>query len=298
MRISDSMRFTLFQSNLLKIKEEMDRTQEMIASGKRVLMLSDDPVSATQSVKFQAQLSLNTRLRANLERLKMLDSFYETALTSVHDLLLEAKQVAVQQASDTMDEATRKSSAELIKGIIEQLVTIGNTKSGETYIFGGKKSSAAPFTLNDDYSVTFNGTSDVNSVYVDSSEKIALGMSGSQVFLNGDLEVDVFTALKNLKEALEANDREGIRSSLDGLEDALRLTEQNISYIGTHEQRVESMLSEKDTKDLTLTQIISEMVDADIVSLVTQLNMLSMAYQALIYSMERVKSLSVLNYLT
>jgi flagellar hook-associated protein 3 FlgL len=297
MRISDNLRFNLFKANMLKIKEQMDKTQEMIASGKRILAPSDDPVSAAQGIKFQAELSLNTRLKTNLERAKMLDSLYETALNSIHDLLSEAKQVAIEQASDTMEESTRRSSAEVIKGIIEQLVTIGNTRSGETYIFAGKKPTAAPYTLNDDYSATFNGTEETNSIYASGTQQIRFGMSGSEVFTDSDLGIDVFSVLKGLKEALEANDREGIRSALDGLNEALSLTEKNISYVGTHMERVESMLSEKETRDVNLNEILSELVDADIVSLVTELNMLSTAYQALLYTMEKVKDLSILNYL-
>jgi flagellar hook-associated protein 3 FlgL len=95
------------------------------------------------------------------------------------DLLTSAKQLAVTQGSDQMDAASRKTAAIQIEGIIENLVTLGNTKIGNTYAFGGNKSDKAAFVLNDaDYSVSFKGSDDVPEVYVDGTTKKNLGISG------------------------------------------------------------------------------------------------------------------------
>jgi len=75
----------------------------------------------------------------------------------MNDLLANAKDVAIDHASGSMDDALRETAVTQVESIIEQLVTLGNTVVGDTYVFGGKQSTSAPFRLNPDYSVDFLG---------------------------------------------------------------------------------------------------------------------------------------------
>ncbi len=296
MRVADRMRYETFKASLGDIQQKITRTQEMIASGRRVLDPSDDPVIAAKSVQMTAEKQVDAQYRKNLQHLQLLDTSYETALTSVDELLSQAKQIAVTMSSDTNDASSRKTASEEIKGIIEQLVTLGNTKVGNSYVFGGKKSNSAAFSLNEaDYSVTFNGSTDVPKVFVDGTEKMSLGMSGKDIF-NKD-GTDVFQVLKNLKESLETNNATGVRGTLAGLEAACNLTENNIAYIGVASSRVESLLQNNDTNDLRLTQTLSEMADVDVASVISDFNTLSTAYQTMIYTMSKMQELNIFNYL-
>ncbi|MCX7966724.1 MAG: flagellar hook-associated protein FlgL [Syntrophorhabdaceae bacterium] len=294
MRVTDSLKYEIFTRNLSKIKELVDNTQNKIASGKKILTPSDDPVAKSSGIALEAEKAINIQYKRNLEKLKTLGGYYDTAITSLHELLTKAKEIAVTQSSDNMDATTRKSSAEQIKGIIEQLVTIGNTKLGNTYIFGGEKTDAVPFTLKDDYSVTYNGTEEVPSVYIDKLTKEDLGISGKRVFIS---DTDIFSVLKDLKDALETNNKDGIRSSLDGLEAALQKTQTNLSYVGTYASRIDDYIAYKETRDIDIDETLSKMLDVDIAQAVTEFNMLTNAYQAMLYSMAKIQELNVLNYL-
>ncbi|HOJ42973.1 MAG TPA: flagellar hook-associated protein FlgL [Syntrophorhabdaceae bacterium] len=294
MRIADSLKYEIFTRNLSKIKELVDRTQNQIASGKKVLTPSDDPVAASSGIGLEVEKKINAQYERTLNKLKPLGGFYDTAITGIHDLLTKAKEIAITQASDTMDASTRRSSAEQVKGIIEQLVTIGNTKLGNTFIFGGEKTETTPFTLNDDYTVTYNGTVAVSSVYIDRATKEESGMSGDRVFIS---DTNIFTVLKGLKDALETNDVDGIKNALNGLDASLDKTETNLSFVGTFVSRIEDYTSYKETRDLDIDNVISSMLDVDITQAVTEFNALSNAYQALLYSMAKIQELNVLNYL-
>ncbi|HPP05912.1 MAG TPA: flagellar hook-associated protein FlgL [Syntrophorhabdaceae bacterium] len=294
MRIADSLKYEIFTRNLSKIKELVDRTQNQIASGKKVLTPSDDPVAASSGIGLEVEKKINAQYERTLNKLKTLGGFYDTAITGIHDLLTKAKEIAITQASDTMDASTRRSSAEQVKGIIEQLVTIGNTKLGNTFIFGGEKTETTPFTLNDDYTVTYNGTVAVSSVYIDRATKEESGMSGDRVFIS---DTNIFTVLKGLKDALETNDVDGIKNALNGLDASLDKTETNLSFVGTFVSRIEDYTSYKETRDLDIDNVISSMLDVDITQAVTEFNALSNAYQALLYSMAKIQELNVLNYL-
>lgn len=296
MRVTDSGRYDMFTANLNALKERIDNVQEMISSGKKVLHPSDDAVVISQSITIGADKDTNTQMKRNLDKLKMLGSTYETSITTMQDLLTRAKEIAVTMASDNMDASNRASASEEVKGIIEQLVTIGNTKVGNTYIFGGLKSDTAPFSLNSaDYSVTWNGSSDVAEIFVDKGEKEKMGISGSTVFFSGG--TSVFDVLKNFKVALDTNDTTGIKGAMDGLDQMLNLTETNTAYIGTYTGKIDSLIQSNSAKDLNLTTILSDMTDADVASLITEFNTLTNAYQSTVYALSKIQNLNILSYL-
>lgn len=295
MRVTDRLKYAILNKNLARIKQNIDVAQNKIASGKRIIAPSDDPVAASSGIGLEAEKNMNSQYTRNLEKLKTLGGFYDTSVTGIHELLTKAKEIAITQASGTMDATTRRSSAEEIKGIIEQLVTIGNTKVGSSYIFGGEKAGEAPFTLDGDYNVTFNGTEDVSSIYIDKGTKEAAGISGYRVFIS---DSNIFDGLKKLKDALEANDASGIGETLDDLEAALSKTQANISHVGTYVSKIENYIEYKDVRNLDIDESLSQMMDVDIAQVVTEFNALSNAYEAMLYSMAKIQNLSVLNYLT
>jgi len=295
MRVTDKLRYDVFKRNLITIREEIDRTQTMIASGKKIVKPSDDPVAASVAMAFEVEKGINGQYTKNLERLHTVSCYYDTSLNTIHDLLIRAKEVAIAQASDTMNPSTRLSASEEIKGIIEQLVTIGNTKVGNTYIFGGKITDGIPFTMDDDYSVTFHGSSEVMEVYVDKRTTEKAGISGDQVFLS---DTNIFNVLKDLKEALEGNDVEGIRESINAIDTSLDKAETNIAYAGTFSSALDRLIEAMNTRNNNIATTLSDILDADIEKVISDFNTLSTAYQALLYSMSRMQELSVLNYLT
>jgi flagellar hook-associated protein 3 FlgL len=294
MRISDRLRYEIFEKSLIDLKSELQRTQEMISSGKSILRPKDDPVNFSISIQFDSEIEKYEQYVRNTERLIMLGGYYDSSINKIHELLGRAKEIAITQASDTMNSDTRRASNEEIKGIIEQLVSIGNTEVQGLYIFGGKKLDTKPFDLNDDYSVTFNGTEDVISVYTDSGVKEDLGISGYRIFLKG---TDIFSVLKGLKEALEENDVEGIRDSLDGLNQALSMTETNLSYVGTYVAKLERTKEILELRKSEIQKIESEFRDVDLAKIVSDFNALTLTYQTMLYAMARIQELNILNYL-
>lgn len=185
MRVTDGMRFALMRRNLGRAQSTIDSLQAMIASGKKVEKPSDDTVVYSRSVQIQAEKDGNEQLSRNLERMKTFGTMYESAYDNVQELLSKAKELALAHANDTVDATTRKNAAQEIRDIIEHLVTLGNTQLSNTYIFGGKRATEAPFELNPDYSVDYRvpyGSQEMIDVYVDPAERDRMGFSGLGLF--------------------------------------------------------------------------------------------------------------------
>lgn len=185
MRITDRFKHDLFLYQFNSVKSSLDRVQEQIASQKKVNRPSDDPIAFSTYVSLNSESLLYEQLNRNIQRATTFGRVYETCFNTMNALLADVKDVAINHASGSMDDALRETAIVRIEGIIEQLVTLGNTVIGDTYIFGGKQSTSAPFRLNPDYSVDFlvaEGSESGNKIYVDRGSTAQYNISGRDVF--------------------------------------------------------------------------------------------------------------------
>ena len=183
MRISDSMRYKLFQMNVSKVGQQLDDIEKKISTQKNINTPSDDPIKYTTNVLYDAERSLGTQYNNNLQRLSTMISMYDVSFNAISSQLDNLAQLA--NNFDTLDQDLKFSAIEQVKGMIEQFVTIGNTKLGNSYIFGGQQADVPPFQLNNDYSVTFNvgqQGEDATKIFVDKAQTGQYGISGRQAF--------------------------------------------------------------------------------------------------------------------
>ncbi len=303
MRVSDNYRFEFFKASVQALKGKLDRNQEKISSQKEILAPSDDPVGTAQYIQLQTQQDKNTQYVKNLERLTTLSGMYETSINSVSDVLTAAKQLAVTMSSDTVTKENRAAAVSEVEGMIEQLASLGNTKVGGTYIFGGKKTDTAPYAVNTTvdpsdgnyYSVSFSGTSDVPSVNISSGQTEKLGMSGDTVFGSG--ASSIFTALKGLRDGLASNNTTAIKNSMTTIDAGVDLTANNLSSIGAFTQKI-SNLSQVTTDNTTqLKTTASKIMDVDMISALTDYNLLTTAYETALSVMGKMQAMNILNYI-
>lgn len=183
MRISDSMKYRVYQQNLARVNQQMLDVQTQIATEKSINTPSDDPTKYAADVKYDAEISSLEQINENLENLVTLASMYDTCFTSISDYLATIEEFAVN--TETMDEDLLSTTSDQISDIIEALVGIANTKLGNTYIFGGQQTDTAPFQLNIDYSVTYTVDEDEeepNEISAGTYQTIEYGVSGKETF--------------------------------------------------------------------------------------------------------------------
>ena len=300
MRVTDSFRFQTYTATLSTLESQMDTLTNQIASGKKVLAPSDDPASYAQNMQITAEQSQNTQYASNLNSLQANGAYYQTSLNSMGNILTTVQQLAVQMSSSTVDASARTAAADQVASYIQQLVALGNTKVGDTYIFGGEKANGAAYTLDSTTnSVTFNGTDNVAKVAVSSSTAIDASISGNRIFtgtVNGQ-NVDIFATLQQFGNDLANNDTAALQTDLTNIGNCVDLTSNNLAYVGTYTQNISSLLSTNTTTGTTLTQTSDNLVDVNTAQAYSDYTTLSTAYQAALYVMSKAESLSILNYL-
>ncbi len=146
------------QNNLSRLA----RSQEQIATSKRLLRPSDDPNVMGQFMSIRATLSYNQQYDRNLDDgLSYLD-MNDAAMGTLGDVLTTALEYTIQAANDTYNPDDRRALAEQIDKMIDQVVDLGNSTVGGKYIYAGTKNSRPPFIRNGD-TITYRG--DTNGVY-------------------------------------------------------------------------------------------------------------------------------------
>jgi len=180
MRVADKMNHAQVINNLNKNRSELSKFQNQAATQKRITKPSDDPLGAARIMESRTEIQGLTQYEKNILSTKAFIEFSEQSLGEVGELLIRAKELAVQQASDgASGPETRRMVAQEINQIFKQMVNIGNRKFGDRFLFAGYNTLQAPFDMTGKY----HGDDAEMEVPIDKGAKMAMNIPGSKVFL-------------------------------------------------------------------------------------------------------------------
>lgn len=179
MRIADKMAFEQVKSNISKNRSQMSDLQNQAATQKRVTKPSDDPLAASRVLTNRIDLQGNQQFTKSLNYAKSFIEFSDQSLGDLTEVLSRAKELAVSQSSDaSANEESRRVVATEVEQLYNQMVTIGNRKLGDRFIFGGFKTQNAPFDPQGQY----NGDNGEMMIHIDKESFVPMNMTGGRVF--------------------------------------------------------------------------------------------------------------------
>jgi flagellar hook-associated protein 3 len=189
MRISTMMMFDSLVRNLAKATEKTQEIQEVIATGKKINRLSDDPIGITRILHYQSDLVKLSQYKENITYGNSWLSMSDSVVQDMQNLVSEAKNIAIAQSTSTVSSENRAHAAVAVQNFYNQLIDYANTKLGGNYIFGGTITDSAPFNANG----TYNGNGDDLTVEILEGVRTKINLAGSE-FLITDLNPDLSTA--------------------------------------------------------------------------------------------------------
>ena len=189
MRISTMMVFNNMLNNLTKTIEHTQEIQEVISTGKKISLLSDDPAGIAQVVNYQSDLTKLGQYKKNITHGNSWLDMSDSMLQDIQNLVGEAKNIAITQSTSTMNSETRAQAAVAAQNLYEQLIGYGNTRLAGRYIFGGSITDSAPFNANG----TYNGNGEDIMVEIIEGIQAKINLAGSE-FLVTDLDPALSTA--------------------------------------------------------------------------------------------------------
>ncbi len=291
MRVSNQTLYGMVKQNLGNITEALYKANKVVATGKRITDLSDDPVGLTQVLHIKADLSSMEQLGSNVTFGKSWLSASETALRNVQNLVSDTKAMAVQMASATIGAPERASAAMTVQNMLDEIVSLANTDVGGRFIFAGSNTDAAAFAVDG----TYNGNNNPFTIKVGQASTVEVGRDGEAVFKSPGM--DIFQTLTDFKTALENNDVGGIQTAIGQLGAFFDHVNTQISDVGSKTLRMQ--VKENIFQDIEISKMerLSQIEDADLAAAITDLKAKELAYQAALASSSRIMELSLTNYM-
>lgn len=167
--------------NILDNYARVLRTQNQMARGQRVLDPSDDPLAANEGIRVQTLIEQLGQFDRNIEIGNSFLTTSDTALQDVNDVLKTGRSLVISMANEATTPSQRQAQVKEIEGISSEIVSIGNRRVGNRYIFGGTRSLTEPFQTVGKY-VYFTGNEDDIDIQIDHNVFQNINVKASDVF--------------------------------------------------------------------------------------------------------------------
>jgi flagellar hook-associated protein 3 FlgL len=300
MRITNNIMSRAQFDGLSASMAALDKAQSQVVSGKRLQLASDDPTAAMQVMTSDSSLRALDQYRTNVQRASSRIGIEDDVLQQMGNLLTRAKELGVSQIGSTANSQTRAVANAEIQNIFKEIVSLGNTKFGNEFMFGGDASQTKPFdwtgagaTL--DYTTTTpQGT---RNVAIGDGEKMAVALDGNQLLLDSG----VLEAMKELVHSLDVASpnygNAGIGAALTSLDTAFDKVQTLVGDVGAKGKQLDSTQQNLDAYKTNLTTFKSDLQDINIEEAVTELTNRQVAYQAAMLATTKVMGLTLTDYL-
>lgn len=330
MRISTSMLYQAATTRLTDLQTGIEKTSQQIASQRRILTPSDDPVGAARALDVTQSQSLNTQYATNRNNAKSSLNQVESVLSGVTSLLQDVKEGTVSAGNGTYSNAERANIATDLRGRLDELIGYANAADGSgNYLFAGFASGSQPFVANAATGgIDYKGDQGQQMLQVDSTRQLATGDSGQAIFQgNGQ---DLFKTMNDMITLLStpvtgaANTAQDaavaaaaaaglptpapVAGSNAALAAGLALANGNVdksldnvltvrASVGSRLKELDSLDSVGSAKGLQYSQTLSTLQDVDYNQAISSLNQQSFILQATQKAFASVSNLSLLNFL-
>ncbi|MDP2537431.1 flagellar hook-associated protein FlgL [Alteromonas stellipolaris] len=188
MRISTSQVYDRSIRSIMENQEGLVKTQEQLATGKRILTPADDPVGAAKVLRLTEELDGLTQFQRNNDLVTGSLEQQEAVLTNITNSINRARTLVVQAGSGILDDPDKRAIGAELEQIKLEIFDLMNTQDADgNYMYAGYQSANQAFTYNPASSgnaITFSGDAGVSFIQLSSSSKIQSTSNGYEVFEN------------------------------------------------------------------------------------------------------------------
>lgn len=283
------------------LRQSLNELQNQIGSGERLSRSSDDPVAAARLRTLERRERLSQIDQSNSDRALTDLQLTDQALFSMADLVIRAKELAMQAANESLGNEQRQFLTAELNGLRESLLMIANTRNGGGQaLFGGQ----APGLAYQDggASVTYVGTATAEEVGIGDGQTVTRALTGPEVlnFDHNGTATDLFAVLGALGAALldPAADHVGVAQlTVGGLDAGLEKITTAQTIVGARMGWIEIIDDRREKTGELVAQERAEIGGADLATTMTRLQEVMTVLEASQASFVRVAGLSLFNQL-
>lgn len=302
MRISTQMISWNSQARLQSNLQAIERLNEDISSGVRIRKMSDDPNAANQILQSGSSMRAIEQFRRNITAATTRASSEEVAINQLGNNLSRALELSVAQSSATASTQTRLMAKAEVDQLLQQLVSLGNMRIGDDYLFGGTRAGEQPFrmpaTAGDSFSNLTDGTGSVDpsgniKFEIGDGHFITPSHNGTEVFLS----TDALESLRALSTALGNDDTTAIQTAMDRLNASNSKVQSLFGTLGARSNELETAKTSLDGIQHSLEIFRADLRDTEVDKAIAELVGKQTLYQAAMSATSRILGLSLANYM-
>ena len=280
------------------LRERANELQEQIGTGERLSRSSDDPVAAARLRTLARRDRLSQIDERNSDRALIDLQLTDKALVSMADLVIRAKELAMQAASETMGPEQRGLLSAEVNGLRESLRLVANSRDGAgRALFGGQAPDLAY-----DETGAYVGTDVAETVEIGDGQTVTRSLTGPEVlsFEQGGATTNLLVLLGTLGAALQdpAADHLGAAQlALGGLESGLQQITTAQTVVGARMGWIEIIDERRVAHGELLAEERAEIGGADLAETMVRLQEIMTVLEASQASFIRVSGLSLFDKL-
>ena len=273
MPISTRVYNDIAMSTLNRITGDIQGIQQRIATGRNILKTSDNPAVGAKVSFTKDQKILLERYNSNIDRAQNRLSQAESAVGIGVNVLQRVYELGIQARNDTNNGGDRKVIAMEVRNLRDQMLSLANSRdTNGQYIFAGYKVDSKPFVDDENGEVVHMGDRGVHELQISDNQRISTSLDGADVFIRvpGDEAIEsVFSTLDSMISSLENGEMED--EDIDRVNRALDHFSLQQTKLGSQMNRADLQREVNDKRLLLMNENISNLEDADIAKLVTEL---------------------------
>ena len=265
-----------------------------LASGTKINAPSDNPAGAAVLTQIHDRSSQADSFQRSMSSITGQFQTADSTLNSAVLALQRAITLGVQGATGTLSDSDRAAVAAELKGLRDQLISLGNVTYQGQFIFAGT-SQTQPFVADSSVSsgVRYDGNAGVNKVTVGNGFALQVNQPGSDVF--NAPAANVFQSINDLINALGANS--GIDTAVVGVRKAFDFVTSQRVFYGNALNQIDSQQTFLNTEKLNLSQQENTIGGTDLAASASQLVNAQTARNAELAAMGRSPQTSLFDFL-
>lgn len=171
-------------SAILEHQYKLAKTQQQITTGRKFSTAAEDPIGAVRSAALERTLAENAQFARNSNIVESRLKYEEQSLADATSLLQAARDLALAGANSTLGQAERRMLANDVRQQLSALLEVANRDdSNGEFLFSGTRTATRPFSLAST-GVQYNGDLTSRQIRISSTQSLADGHTGADVFMN------------------------------------------------------------------------------------------------------------------
>ncbi|EPQ0974752.1 flagellar hook-associated protein FlgL [Citrobacter farmeri] len=305
MRVTAQQSYVSMNQSFNKLSSDLSHVVTEMATGKSILLPSDDPIAATRITQINRQQSAIEQYQSNIDSASAGMSQQESILDGVNNSLLAVRDDLLQAANGTNTADSLDSLGQEIESLTQSMVAALNYQDEDGhYVFGGTINDQPPIVAVDDNgdgvtdSYSYQGNSEHRETTVSNGVEVDTNVAVSDFFGSN---LDVLNTLNSLSQELQDPSvdpadpqvQSDIANAIDVVDQASDSLNSSIASLG-ETQNTMSMLSGAQTDISTSNeQLVSSLSDLDYGPASITFTGLEMAMEATLKTYSKVSELNL-----